>query len=506
MRLRPPATPLIAIDPYFSVWSDSDALNEKNTVHWTEKEQNIRGYLTVDGVDYRFIGAEKSEGELALKQVSSDMDALTSTYVFEGAGIELTALFTSPLLPTDFYYLSRPVSYLELAVRSTDGEEHDVSARISVPEQICLDRAGEDEVVTEIFERDGLVHAKMGSKSQKMLTRNGDYLTIEWGYFYLSAKDAVAESKTEDGMTWVTVTADIDTSSLFTFAYDDIKSIEYFGDQLTSWWNRDGADIVCEIKKAHDEYSDLFNRCREFSDKLFVDATRAGGEKYAELLELAFRQTLAAHKLAVDTEGNILWISKECFSNGCAATVDVSYPSIPLFLLYNPELVRGMMRPIYKYAASDEWKVEHKYDFAPHDAGRYPLLNGQVYGLKDGILTYEKQMPVEECGNMLVMEAATAIADRDASFAAEHLDVLEGWVKYLIENDDYIESMHEKNLLIWANSIVYNERAVISAHHTDDVALTGSPEQGWGWLVDKQVDFIQTDWLLMLKNYLEKRG
>jgi hypothetical protein len=59
-------------------------------------------------------------------------------------------------------------------------------------------------------------------------------------------------------------------------------------------------------------------------------------------------------------------------------------------------------------------------------------------------------------------------------------------------SDDYIERMHEKNLLIWANSIVYNERAVISAHHTDDVALTESPEQGWGWLVDKQVDFIQT--------------
>ena len=218
MRLRPPATPLITIDPHFSVWSDSDVLNSKNTVHWTTKEQNIRGYLTVDGVDYRFIGAEKTEGEPALTQISSDMDALTSTYVFEGAGIELTALFTSPLLPYDYYYLSRPVSYLELAVRSIDGEEHDVSARISVPEQICLDKAGDDEVVTEIIERDGLAHAKMGSKSQNMLARNGDYLTIEWGYFYLSAANAVAESRVEDGMTWVTVKADVDTSALFTFS------------------------------------------------------------------------------------------------------------------------------------------------------------------------------------------------------------------------------------------------------------------------------------------------
>ena len=44
------------------------------------------------------------------------------------------------------------------------------------------------------------------------------------------------------------------------------------------------------------------------------------------------------------------FVSKECHSNGCAATVDVSYPSIPLFLLYNPELVRGMMRPVFKFA------------------------------------------------------------------------------------------------------------------------------------------------------------
>ena len=60
------------------------------------------------------------------------------------------------------------------------------------------------------------------------------------------------------------------------------------------------------------------------------------------------RQTLAAHKLVLDENGEVLYVSKECFSNGCAVTVDVSYPSIPLFLIYNPELVKGM---IYKSVA-----------------------------------------------------------------------------------------------------------------------------------------------------------
>ena len=72
-------------------------------------------------------------------------------------------------------------------------------------------------------------------------------------------------------------------------------------------------------------------------------------------------------------------------------------------------------------------------------------------------------------------------------------------------SDEYIAKMHEKGLLVWANSIIYNEAEVISAHHTDDVSLYDSPSKGWGWLIDKDVDFIQTDWLLMLKNYVENR-
>lgn len=72
-------------------------------------------------------------------------------------------------------------------------------------------------------------------------------------------------------------------------------------------------------------------------------------------------------------------------------------------------------------------------------------------------------------------------------------------------SDEYIKSMHDKNLLIWANAIIYNEDDIINGYHSDDVSLHTSPDKGWGWLLDKNVDFIQTDWLLMLKNYIETR-
>lgn len=72
-------------------------------------------------------------------------------------------------------------------------------------------------------------------------------------------------------------------------------------------------------------------------------------------------------------------------------------------------------------------------------------------------------------------------------------------------SDEYIKKMHDKGLMLWGNSIIYNEKDVISAYHTDDISLTDDPAKGWGWLIDKGFDFIQTDWLLMVKNYIENR-
>ena len=70
---------------------------------------------------------------------------------------------------------------------------------------------------------------------------------------------------------------------------------------------------------------------------------------------------------------------------------------------------------------------------------------------------------------------------------------------------EYTEWMHKNGLLTWANSIVYNYRDVIGGTHTDDNAVTGHPDEVWGWMIERGFDIIQTDWPLALRCYLNSR-
>ncbi len=436
MKLRAPAYPLITIDPYMSVWSMGDRLNAGTVRHWTGRDMPLDGLADIDGETYVFMGDAERLGLPGMEQTSVEVEAFATRYRFEAGGVELTAEFLSPVLPDDLQLLSRPVSYLRTAVRTTDGGAHRVAVTVRASEAFCLNEPGQCPVFAERADAaPGVTTMRLYGQEQAVLGKAGDDRRIDWGYFYLSVNGEREAGQMADpaggNMRYVYVTAGLDTAgeaqALFTFAYDDVYSLTYFGKPLKSVWNQDGTTIGAAIARAYAEYVDVAERCRAFGETLTREAAQAGGEEYAELLLLALRQSIAAHKAAVDPEGKLLFVSKECFSNGCAATVDVSYPSIPLFLLYNTELVKGMMRPIFRYAAQERWP----FDFAPHDVGTYPILNGQVYG---GGTDPRWQMPVEECGNMLVMAAAVSAADGDADFAGEHRELLAKWAGYLLRH------------------------------------------------------------------------
>ena len=132
-------------------------------------------------------------------------------------------------------------------------------------------------------------------------------------------------------------------------------------------------------------------------------------------------QAIAAHKLVEAPNGDLMLLSKENASNGSIGTVDITYPSAPLLLYYNPELCKALLNHIFYYSESGKWKKP----FPAHDVGTYPQANGQ---------TYKHDMPVEESGNMLVLTAAVAASEGNAEYARKHWTELTRWADYLVEN------------------------------------------------------------------------
>lgn len=76
----------------------------------------------------------------------------------------------------------------------------------------------------------------------------------------------------------------------------------------------------------------------------------------------------------------------------------------------------------------------------------------------------------------------------------------------LLASEDFVDMMHNDGKLVWVNSIIYNHRDQLAGGHSDDTAMTVSEEYGWGWLADRGFDIIQTDWPMMLVDYLKKSG
>jgi hypothetical protein len=384
------------------------------------------------------------------------------------------------------------VTYIDWKVQSTDTTQHSVELYLDANADLTVNTA-EQQVSWGRFMLDGQPVLRMGSREQPVLAKRGDDLRIDWGYLYLLAdkNDGVTSAAvshqtaraafgssgklpdSDDLTEHIVLPARKAPATVLAFsvelgavgpnpvsrslmlAYDDQYSIEYFGRREQPWWRRNGAEVNDLLRSARQDHDSLLTRSLAFDGELMADMRAVGGEKYARLAALAYRQTLAAHKLVADSDGTAMFFPKENFSNGCIATVDVIYPSSPFTLLFSPALLQAQLEPVMEYAAMSRWK----WPFAPHDLGTYPLANGQVYG--GGELTETNQMPVEESGNMLIMVAALEKVKGNADFARKYWPQLTKWAEYL--KDKGLDPENQLSTDDFAGHLAHNANLSIKA-------------------------------------------
>lgn len=388
---------------------------------------------------------EKSDQALFSKnaiQLSADVQAMQTHYTFQCGDVELKITFTAPVFLDNLELIGRPINYLSYEIKSNKPQE--VALYFEASPNWALHLPTQESVATT-YQKDGLTFLKTGSVAQKILERSGDHVKNDWGYFYIAAEQAGTSAKVGTStflrndfikkansakdnnlsVKHLALTQKIQVKNIakgkIAIGYDDVFAIQYFKENLRPYWNRTGKETIeDQFKNAFNEYDQLKNKADLFDDQ-FMEQYYQYGKEYAEMCALAYRQSIAAHKLVVSPNGDLLWLSKENDSNGSIGTVDITYPSAPLFLVYNPELAKGLMNFIFTYSESGKWAKP----FAAHDVGTYPLANGQTYG---------GDMPVEESGNMLILTYALAKVEGNANYAKKHWEVLTTWANYLVEN------------------------------------------------------------------------
>ena len=412
---RPPAVPLVSVSPHFSLWSRADRLYDVDTTHWAGAVQPVSIFLDADGVTYRLCGRGDGRGvEIpVLPQTSCRVGATMTSYRFEdGKGLSAEIDFTTPRLTDDLDVFSRPVTYV--TVRVLGAKQAAVRATIAGALATNDDRAKMAWATNVVA---GAQDISVGRAEQTPFAIRGDRKRADWGRVHLVGPLTPSRQP---------------LTTTFLLAYDSVKSVRFFGAELVDWWARGGKTFDAMLAEAVRDAAAIEAKCRAFDASFRRDMETVGGEKYATIAELAWRQSFAACTVVANTDGEPFMFSAENGSGGMIGTTDVFYPQLPHLLLTSLTLTKATLAPTCIYAASDAWP----YPYAPHDLGLFPVAEGQYYGMKKGQAvgggtddTF--RMPVEECGNMLIALAAVAKAERNADFAGRWWGEVTKWAEYL---------------------------------------------------------------------------
>jgi hypothetical protein len=520
---RPPAVPLVTSDPYLSIWSEADHLNDATTVHWTHHPMPLVSLIRVDGQNYRLMG-DDPQGIPVIPQTALKVTATRSIYQFQNAKVHVTMTFMTAALPNDLNALTRPLSYITWKVNSVDGKRHTVSIYDSAGSELAVNTT--DQRVRWARETMGRLTAlKVGSLSQSMFNPSGDDVRIDWGYAYLVAPTdectaviggdgdvlnhfvANGTLPTADDTRMPRAVNDDEPVMAVDFAlgsvgatpverhvmvaYDELYNIDLAETPLRPYWRRNGTTPAEMLESAEKAYPSLKVRCTAFDNALTSDATEVGGARYAQIISLAYRQCLAATGISVDSHGQPLMFTKENTSNGDIATVDVIFPMDPIWVLLSPTLAKASLVPDLDYGSDPRWK----YPNAPHDMGTYPVASAN-FDAGEG-------MPVEESGNMIILCDAISQDDGNANFVKPWWPTLTKWAiflkKYGIDpgnqlcTDDFMGHLdHNANLSVKAivalaaygnmcamrgdaaDAKVYHNLAMADAAHWVSVADQGS--------------------------------
>lgn len=456
--LTPPVLPLIVRNPYLSFWfaHSRDAPWENWPIFWTGSTVGFAIIVTVPETKtvYPLLGRsqdflrQSSSYTVSFPQyngVTFDASTTNLTYTIPGSDVQITLSFLSPITPTSTFRQSLPAGYLTCIVEGST----DVSLYVDINgEWVSGNRDNKIEwgLVRTENNDSGRTPIKTWSitrRHEQLLTEFYDH--AEWGTIHISAPADVehqsGESKyirrlfAEHG----TLKNKVDNSYrgifedepifafsksfklseksqsshgvardsvIFTFALTQDPVVQFAAARgltmMRPLWASYFSSAYEMLQYHYDDYDTVVHLASNYSEQLAKDAYASGSQDYQDIAALSARQVLGATQFSGTPDNPIIFL-KEISSNGNFQTVDVIFPAFPFFLYTNPQWLAYLLEPLLEHQLSGQYPN----DYSMHDLGlHFPNATGHSDGL-------DEYMPVEECGDMLIMGLALVNALRD---------------------------------------------------------------------------------------------
>ena len=474
ITFRPPAVPLAVSSPFFSIWSFSASELATQTLFWHGEPATLDSLLRVDNVTYTLMGAAAHPPATQLGYPL--VEALTTTYTFLAGGVLANLSFTTPQLPGNWEALSRQATYVEWALSSQDGAQHtaevlfDSSAEVVTGgfpgEQVEWDRPIPGAL------RLGLVGqtAPGFNISARMLASKEPHQRQDFGFLYVmdgaaptapaassviapqaDAHAAFAASGALPGasgdakppapiaptnnvvgaLAWGGLALRPSAPAITLRAVllcDEVVGILNYDEPLPGYWRKDypagDTSVVpaAALGAAVSQGSALLAAAGAFNAQEAAALLAAGGEAYAAVTQLTYRQVLGAN--AVVWNGSSVWVyQKEISSDGDLSTLDVIFPAAPQLLYHaNASLLRAAIEPHLYLMAGRNPHNHFSQPCALHSLGKWPVVDAGNGGCS---------MPMESTGDILLMAAGvTAAQGGDAAWLAPYMPLLRRFASF----------------------------------------------------------------------------
>lgn len=467
--LTPPVVPLTVRNPYLSTWLGDARISPWNKwpMFWTGEEIGFGVLAAIPGTGLVYPLLGRPHDSLLLQKDNgynvsyctyegATFDASTTNLTYsipppkELAGssphlpLKVVLSFLSPITPTSTLRQSIPASYLTVHVHG----HFDVDIYVDINGQwVSGDRASP--IVWEL-EKHHLPKGK-SLNTWKVKRKNELFLSeifdrAEWGTLHFSAP---SDARYEAGVSGLlrprfarkgTLRNTIDDNfrsimeeePVFAFSKsfrlqsssakprgDSIRfTIAHIQDRVVQYAAPNGTELMKPLWKDYFRkdciskhhcvtstqkvlrfhYLDFEHVSRlayNYSTQLANDAQKLGGDEYGDIVALTARQVMGASSFAGTLKNPILF-QKEISSSGNLNTIDMIFPSFPFWLYTNPRWLAYMLEPNIQHTLSGQYPR----NYTMHDLGaHFPNATGHPDG-------NDEYMPVEECGNILIMGLA----------------------------------------------------------------------------------------------------